>query len=330
MAKILSFFILLFATSCYTAEPQTKLIRYVALPDIETFEPGQGLARYPATQEDMDFFYQQEVEGNKIHSGYKIFNVTFQTYPRYLSALFELELKGFRPVKGINVPNWTIWTVPQIRVNNDRIVLELLTNGLAPLSTVGVVNLAQEDMTEDEAKDFCHSFINRHTAAERSLISTKPWIAPIEYQQYWTEIDQLIITNIMSSFPQDLEREDGIQNDEVSRQIGEFFQWRENVINFRRQMSDFKSMPPQNMGLVFTNFLKFIAHVDAAKAEAYGPLMDQRLLFVSLGMEEAKSDNNAFIDCIFTNMKAAGLFLTDDEMLMYRKAMFPRDADDEV
>jgi hypothetical protein len=321
-------FLLIISTSA--TEEVSPRMKYVALPDLAYFTVAAEASTPTLSQDQLRRLYVEEASGEKTHYGFNIYELTFHNYPTYLKDLFTLKLKGFKPIQNVHLPDWIIWTLPQIRMDEHTVSLELLSNGLAHMTTVGHINLQETNMAREEAAEFCKQFITRHSAAERPLVAYGPNIFPegMAHQHHWTEVDQVILLNLTRDLPATLPRTDGIQNDEIARRIGDFFTWRQYVLEFRKMVRCLSESCPEDVGILFTRYLKRVPHVEKSKAKAAGPLMNQRLFYLSLAMSKSKPDNVAFIDCVFGNMQGVGLFLSDEEQLMYRKALFPRDEDD--
>lgn len=238
------------------------------------------------------------------HVKSKYWNMEFNTYHYQLKNLFSYELDGHKTHIGIHFPPITRFYQVTVHYNDQEIMVKLSDDSFKTIDILGTVSLKDKGWDLSEGIKFCSDFLYHYVLFDHlyfrfygkdQIPTNKVSNAP-----YWTIIDDYILSQTVNvkEIPDTL---DNSPNTEVVRQIGDFFKWRNIVINFIHELPP-KFMNEIQISRMFKRYLIDQIHLEEKMAHQYSKMMNLENAQIIMLMSSLNPDNTDHLNLIFDQL----------------------------
>lgn len=245
-------------------------------------------------------------------------NMRFDTYHLQFENLFDYELKGHKTHRGIHFPPITRFYQAIIHFNKDEIKVHLADDSFNTLSILGPINLKKQNWNYTEGLMFCHEFLNKYVLFDH-LYTQFHETAKIPQNKeanipYWTVVDDYIVNHVVNlkSIPARNSQDDREPQDEVIRQIGEYYKWRNILVKFIQDVPQ-KFMNDFAIGRMFERYLIDEIHTTPEVAHQCKKMMNMKNAQVIMLMQTLDPENAVHLNFIFDQFIKIGLILPADK-----------------
>jgi hypothetical protein len=260
-------------------------------------------------------FAPLKVKASHVRSEY--WNMHFDTYHYQFESLFAYELKGHKTHRGIHFPPITRFYQAIIHFNQDEIKVHLANDSFNTIGILGPINLKKQGWNYTEGLTFCHDFLNKYILFDHLYTQFHETVKIPQNKEanipYWTVVDDYIVKHVINlkSIPTRNGQEDEKPQDEIIRQIGEYFKWRNILVKFIQEVPQ-KFMNDLVIGRMFERYLIDEIHTPHEIAHQYKKMMNMKNAQVIMLMQTLDPGNAVHLNFIFDQFIKIGLIIPAD------------------